>query len=359
MSARLPTLYLGSMTFGWNQASSFVDAGIAAAMIKRFAKWPAPQVRIDTARIYSGGDAEPIVREAIAAAGDGMSASCLIGSKAHPSQPGGLSADGMRRQLDESLKALGVDHLEEFYLHQPDPQADLLESLRFADELVRAGTVNRIGLSNYHASEVSRAFELCETHGLAKPTVVQGLYNPLNRLVEADLLPLLREQRCSFVAYNPLAAGLLTGRHTAPDGEVAAGRFKDNPNYLPRFYTPANFAALATIRTACEAAGISLVDATYRWLLSHSALTPDDGLLLGASSLDQLESNMKACEAAGGDQATPLPAEVVDAIDSAWSGAGAAELRDGAFPYWRSYSKDMPGRETLPPGASYDAAKKK
>ena len=82
-------------------------------------------------------------------------------------------------------------------------------------------------------------------------------------------------------------------------------------------------------------------------------------LLLGASSLDQLESNMKACEAAGGDQATPLPPEVVDAIDSAWSGAGAAELRDGAFPYWRSYSKDMPGRETLPPGASYDAAKKK
>jgi aflatoxin B1 aldehyde reductase len=89
-----------------------------------------------------------------------------------------------------------------------------------------------------------------------------------------------------------------------------------------------------------------------------------DGLLIGASSVEQLEANLHACEAARGSQGTrptPLPPSVLAALDGAWGGAGAdaAALREGAFPYWRSYSKDMPGREALPQGASYDAAKKK
>ena len=100
---------------------------------------------------------------------------------------------------------------------------------RTVDEFVRAGTVQHVGMSNYHAREVARAFALCEAHGLQKPTVFQGLYNPLNRLVEEELLPLLKEHECAFIAYNPLAAGLLTGRHASADGAVAAGRFKDNP----------------------------------------------------------------------------------------------------------------------------------
>ena len=358
LPARLPNLYLGTMTFGWTQASSFVDAKVAAAMLKRFAAWPSPYHRVDTARIYSAGDTEPIVKDAIDAVGGGISASCLLGTKAHPSQPGGLSTDGIKKQLEASLTALGVDKLEEFYLHQPDPDADLLESLKCVDGLVREGIVNVIGLSNYHASEVARAFSLCAEHGLTKPTVCQGLYNPLNRLAEDELIPTLHANGASFIAYNPLAAGLLSGRHQA-GGEVAAGRFKDNPNYLPRFYTDANFAALNTINAACDAAGISLLEATYRWLLNHSALTPDDGLLLGASSIEQLESNMAACEAARGEQGIrpkPLPESVIEAIDGVWDKVPA--LRDGAFPYWRSYSKDMPNRESLPPGASYNAAKK-
>jgi len=361
LPTRLPTLYMGTMTFGWSQTSSLVDAPTAAKMLSRFAMWPSPHVRVDTARIYSGGATEPIVREALNLVSGGVPGYAMLGTKAHPSQTGGLSADGIRTQLAASLDALGVDRVEEFYLHQPDPQHNLLESLRCTDELVRAGTVRRVGLSNYHASEVARAFALCDEHQLARPTVYQGLYNPLNRIAESELLPVLRANGCSFIAYNPLAAGLLTGRHVpAANGEVAQGRFKDNPNYLPRFYTPANFAALAVIRAACEVAGISLVEATYRWLLSHSALTSDDGLLIGASSPAQCEANMAACEAARGEEGArpkPLPPAVLAAIDGVW--ADGAELREGAFPYWRSYSKDMPGREALPPGASYEASKAK
>ena len=86
---------------------------------------------------------------------------------------------------------------------------------------------------------------------------------------------------------------------------MARGRFLNNPNYLPRFYTEENFAALTPIREACAAAGISMVDASYRWLLHHSALGPQDGVLLGATNLDQLDANIRACLDDGGSDLQP------------------------------------------------------
>lgn len=215
---RLPRLYLGTMTFAWNQASSPVDDKIATAFIQRFVAAGGRQV--DTARIYAAGETEPMLGRALQSSG---ASDLLVGSKAAPSQPGGLSATGMRSQLDASLGAIGVERLAEYYLHQPDTEAALLESLREAHAMVSEGKVGAVGMSNYHASEVARAFELCAEHGLTKPSVYQGLYNPLNRAVEEELLPVLRAHGCSFVAFNPLAAGLLTGAHKR-DGEVRLAR---------------------------------------------------------------------------------------------------------------------------------------
>merc|ERR1719273_2885095 len=127
-------------------------------------------------------------------------------------------------------------------------------------------------MSNYHYLEMERAFHLCESHGLTKPSVYQGLYNPLNRMVEEDLIPLLKRNDCAFVAYNPLAAGMLAGKHNKDDDKVKKGRFRNNPNYLPRFYTDENFRAVNLLKDACDKEGISLVTATYGWLLRHSAL---------------------------------------------------------------------------------------
>ena len=340
---RLPRLYLGTMTFAWNQASTPVDDAVARAFVQKFVAGGGRHV--DTARIYAAGETEPMLGRALAAV---AAPDLLVGSKAAPSQPGGLSAQGMRNQLDKSLGAIGVDSLAEYYLHQPDTEAALLESLREAHAMVQEGKIGAVGMSNYHADEMARAFALCEEHGLTKPSVYQGLYNPLNRAAEDALLPILRSHGCSFVAYNPLAAGLLSGKHR-PGGEVPAGRFKDNPNYLPRFYTDGNFAALQAISAACDAAGLSVLDATYCWLLRHSALTEADGLLLGASSVEHLDANLGACAKAA-SEGGGLPAPVVAAFDGAWG-----TTREGAFAYWRSYSADMPGRDELPPGAGYVA----
>jgi aflatoxin B1 aldehyde reductase len=159
---------------------------------------------------------------------------------------------------------------------------------------------------------------------------------------------------CIYHWLGTQAAGLLTGKHKELDN-VAKGRFKKNQNYLPRFYTENNFKAIRLIEEQCEKDGISMIEATFRWLLCHSSLTADfDGFLLGASSLDQLDQNLAACGLAAAENSSPLSPELLAAFDEAW------ELtKDGAFPYWRSYSSDMPNRETMDQGASYQASKVK
>jgi len=342
----LPELYFGTMTFGWSQASRTVDGAVASDMLQKFLA--AGGREIDTARIYSAGDTEPMLGKILHSPVVEGSA-YRLGTKAHPSQPGGLSSKGLRAQLEASLEALQVERVNVLYLHQPDPENNLVESLECVHGLVMEGKIGQLGLSNYSALETERCCKLCEERGWTRPSFYQGLYNPLNRLVEEELLPVLRRHGVGFIAFNPLAAGLLTGKHWQGT-EVLPGRFKDNPNYLPRFYTDANFKALGMIRKACAEHALALVAATYSWLLRHSQLGagPGDGVLLGASSVAQLEENLSACQLA-----PELPAPVLAAFNDAW------ELcKEGAFPYWRSYSKDQPGRESLHPGASYQAAKK-
>eukprot|EP00571_Detonula_confervacea_P012517 CAMPEP_0172307516 /NCGR_PEP_ID=MMETSP1058-20130122/8345_1 /TAXON_ID=83371 /ORGANISM="Detonula confervacea, Strain CCMP 353" /LENGTH=352 /DNA_ID=CAMNT_0013019697 /DNA_START=132 /DNA_END=1190 /DNA_ORIENTATION=+ len=352
------------MTFSWSgQTSSYVNDSVASQMLNTFVGFheKGAPVRIDTARIYAGGDSERTLGWALENL-EAESPAITLGTKAHPSQPNGLSPKGIRSQLQASLDAMKVESVNEFYLHQPDDESSLLDSLKTLNELIEEGKISAIGMSNYHASEVQRAFDLCNEHGLTKPSVYQGLYNPLNRCIEDELLPVLRNNDCGFVAYNPLAAGLLTGKHLA-SGDVKEGRFKNNPNYLPRFYTPANFQALELIQSACKDADISMVEASYRWLLHHSALqggekdVGGDGILIGASSNQQLEENLRCCGSKDG-QDGKLPQHVLDAFEAAWE-IISNDKTSGPFPYWRSYSSDMPGKESLDPGASYNAAKSK
>ena len=137
---------------------------------------------VDTARIYAGGKTEPIVGNVLRSCTPSKG-TIVLGTKAHPSVEGGLSAQGIKSQLKESLHAMGVTSFGEYYLHQPDMEHAFLESLTCAHELVKDGVVGTIGMNNDHASEMERAFQLCGAHGLTRPSVYQRLYNPLNRAV--------------------------------------------------------------------------------------------------------------------------------------------------------------------------------
>ena len=164
-------VYLGTMNFGWAQASSVCDAPVAAEMLKRFAA--AGGDRLDTARIYASGEGEAHVREAIERSGID---NWRIGSKAAPSSDKGLSPDGIHGQFDSTRNALQMDGaLDEYFLHQPDPQHSLVDTLQTCDVLVGMDVVRDVGLSNFHVDEVRRAFDICDEYGLAYPSVYQGL----------------------------------------------------------------------------------------------------------------------------------------------------------------------------------------
>jgi aflatoxin B1 aldehyde reductase len=214
MKIAIPRAYLGTMTFGWSQTSSYVGEVEAEKMVKMFIEFdkdinvhPPDQLHhyIDTARIYAGGKTEIILGQVLKKMEPQSLSSLKIGTKAAPSvKPGGLSTDGIQEQYQASMNAMGLSNCDQYYLHQPDTEHSLLESLKCADSLLKDGKISMIGMSNYHASEMVRAFDLCRKHNLTPPSVYQGLYNPLNRLVEEELLPVLKMNGCSFVAYNPL-----------------------------------------------------------------------------------------------------------------------------------------------------------
>merc|ERR1711879_1125601 len=132
-------------------------------------------------------------------------------------------------------------------------------------------------------------------------------------------------------AYSPLAGGLLAKKHLRCN--LPQKRVDDNPFY----FGEACLSAADVINSACQAADISVLQATYSWFFFHSALRKGDGIVLGASSVSQLEQNLEACQ-----KARPMCTSVVDAFAKAW-----APCRPTAYLYWRLYSKDMPNRDVL------------
>eukprot|EP00747_Dinoflagellata_sp_TGD_P220058 gnl/TRDRNA2_/TRDRNA2_92071_c0_seq1.p1 gnl/TRDRNA2_/TRDRNA2_92071_c0~~gnl/TRDRNA2_/TRDRNA2_92071_c0_seq1.p1 ORF type:complete len:350 (-),score=55.33 gnl/TRDRNA2_/TRDRNA2_92071_c0_seq1:194-1243(-) len=335
-------LHLGTMTFAWKQSSKPIDDNTALAFLDKFVA--AGGRTVDCARVYAGGESEKMLGRSLAARGNRDSIELV--TKANPAEPDGLSPLGLKAQAAASLEALQVSKVDILYLHQPDTVHSLASTLECVNELVTGGTVGAFGLSNYSAAETERVLQICREKGYVLPIAYQGLYNAINRRVEVELFPLLRANGLTFVAYNGLAAGMLTGKHTK-DAEVPQGRFKDNKNYLDRYFKADHFEALDGLKVVCDKHGIPVPQAAYSWLLCHSGLADGDGLLLGASSIEQLDQNLAF--AAG---AAALPAEVIAALDASW------ELcRPEAFAFWRGYSLDHPGREGLDQGGAYSVSK--
>lgn len=305
---------LGTMTFAGQTA---IDE--AGAMVRAFVD--AGHAEVDTARMYEHGKSEELIG-ALLAADPSLGASLAIASKANPfaTHDLTLSADSVRSQVRASLAALGIPRLQLLYLHAPDPSTPISETLDALADLHSAGAFEELGLSNYQAWEVAHIHALCGERGLPRPTVYQGMYNALTREVERELLPCLRALGIRFYAYNPLAGGLLTGKHSVASLQVGTeGRFRlGNALYRDRYLHPAQLAACDDHVRACERAGIAPAHAALRWLQHHSALRAGDGVIVGASRPAHLSANLAALDEG------PLPAEVLAALDQGWASIRAA-----------------------------------
>ncbi|XP_026311717.1 aflatoxin B1 aldehyde reductase member 3 [Piliocolobus tephrosceles] len=315
LSLARPATVLGAMEMGRR-----MDAPTSAAVTRAFLE--RGHTEIDTAFVYSEGQSETILGGLGLGLG-GSDCRVKIDTKANPLFGNSLKPDSLRFQLETSLKRLQCPRVDLFYLHMPDHSTPVEETLRACHQLHQEGKFVELGLSNYAAWEVAEICTLCRSNGWIVPTVYQGMYNAITRQVETELLPCLRHFGLRFYAYNPLAGGLLTGRYKYEDkdGKQPVGRFFGTQwaeIYRNRFWKENHFEGIALVEKALQAAygasTPSTTSAALRWMYHHSQLqgAHGDAVILGMSSLEQLEQNLAAAEEG------PLESAVVDAFNQAW-----------------------------------------
>eukprot|EP00735_Rhodelphis_limneticus_P001495 TRINITY_DN12124_c0_g1::TRINITY_DN12124_c0_g1_i1::g.26569::m.26569 TRINITY_DN12124_c0_g1::TRINITY_DN12124_c0_g1_i1::g.26569 ORF type:complete len:342 (-),score=57.07,sp/Q8CG45/ARK72_RAT/50.00/4e-108,Aldo_ket_red/PF00248.16/9.8e-51 TRINITY_DN12124_c0_g1_i1:185-1150(-) len=291
----------------------------SAESIKKFREFG--HVEIDTALMYGAGNTEKVLAAALASPGL-SDYSVQIATKANPWVERALKPESVKEQLTTSLHSLQRNSVDIFYLHAPDHNTEIADTLRAVNELYQAGKFKEFGLSNYAAWQVAEIYYLCKEHGFVLPTVYQGMYNGVTRDVERELFPCIRRLGLRFYAYNPLAGGILTGRYqyeAVPDEGRFGGEDKWAKAYRDRYWKKEIFSGMERLRTACEASGqVTLMDSAFSWLVHHSKLdaTKGDGVIIGGSSVQQIATNLEALR-----KAVPLPDSVVSAYDQTWQEA--------------------------------------
>ncbi|NNN29367.1 aldo/keto reductase [Streptomyces sp. S3(2020)] len=291
------------MTFG-----DTVDPKGAADMLA--AALDAGVTGVDTANGYAGGESERILAELLPAHRDRIVLATKAGMP-HPDHGdhAPLSAAGMRASLEGSLKRLGTDHVDLFYLHQPDWATPIAETLATVAEFVAEGKVRALGVSNFAAWQIAELVRVADELSAPRPVVAQQLHNLLARRIEEEYVEYAAVTGLRTMAYNPLGGGLLTGRHhfeQAPD----SGRFGDSrlaQMYRERYWDQRLFDAVAELARIAAESGLPLTELALRWLLDRDST---DALLLGGSRTEHLRANIVAA------QAGPLPADVTAACDA-------------------------------------------
>ncbi|HVA00086.1 MAG TPA: aldo/keto reductase [Terriglobia bacterium] len=277
----------GTMTFGGQ-----TDEATARRMIDRC--FDAGLNCFDTANVYNQGMAETIVGKLLRGRRDNIVLATKVrGKMGDGPDAAGLSRAAIHKAIDQSLKRLGTDYVDLYYLHLPDYDVPIEETLAAVDDLVRAGKVRYPAVSNYAAWQVAEIHCISQQKGYKAPHLSQPMYNLLARAIEDEYLPFCKKFGVGVASYNPLAGGLLTGKHPRGQQPVAGSRFDGNQMYLSRYWHEDDFAAVEELREIALEAGKSLVELALQWLLSQEAV---DSIILGASRLEQLEENLKACE---------------------------------------------------------------
>ena len=296
-------LILGTMTFGESVFRPDVDVFINTFL-------DAGYDEMDTAYVYNDGICERFLGEVLPS----IDRPFKIATKVSPRISGKLDADAAYYQVNESLERMKLSSVDTVFLHFPDPATPVVSVLGAMADLNVQGKFRELGLSNFPAWMVTDVWHICDKNGWIKPTVFEGVYNPLTRRAETELNDCLNYFGIRFYAYNPTMGGMLTGKYKSIDEAPTDGRFTHRPGYQGRYWKKSNFDALNVIREAVEAHGVSMIEATYRWLAYHSMLDGDrgDAILIGASKLNHLISNMETVKAG------PLPEKIVAAFDKAW-----------------------------------------
>lgn len=291
-------LCLGTMTFGLQTEEdasrrildTAADAGVNF---------------IDTADVYplgsdhgDAGRTEEIVGRWLKGKRDRfILATKAVGKMGPSAWDQGASRKHLLDAIDASLKRLGTDYVDLYQLHTDDADTPLDETLEALDVIVRSGKARYIGVSNFLAYRLARALGRADVLRVARFVSVQPRYNLLFRQIERELLPLAAEEQLAVMPYNPLAGGLLTGKHKL-DAAPPSGRFtetvgKAGAMYQERYWHQREFETIERLKAIVEPTGESLTRMSLAWVLANPLVT---SAIIGASRAEQLNDTLAASE---------------------------------------------------------------
>ncbi len=245
---------------------------------------------IDTAESYTQGRSEEIVGKAV----KGKRSQAIIATKfGHARTVGPKEQGGSRsyiiKALENSLRRLNTDYIDLYYLHTPDTETPIEETLRALDDLVHAGKVRYIACSNFAAWQLCEAAWTSSFHNLEPFIAIQSRYNMLDRSIEQEIVPCCQAHGVSVVPWGPLASGFLTGKYTRSP-EIPA-RFSSSGGIYRDVFTDVNFETLAKLKTFAAERNHSVGELAVAWLLSRPWL---GSVITGATNAEQVSSNAAA-----------------------------------------------------------------
>ena len=321
---KVSRLCLGTMMFGGptNEAESIRIMHKACDLGINF---------FDTANVYNDGGSERVVGKAIADRRDQI----VLATKGRlpsrsPSGPGGPNDQGasrvhLLREVEQSLKRLGTDTIDLYYIHSPDRTTPIEETLRTLDRLVQQGKVRHIGLSIYRAWQLCQALRAGDRLGAEPIAALQPLYNIVNRDIEVDLLPLCREAGIGVVSYSPLARGVLTAKYKPgepyPEESRAA---RGNRRMEEAEIREESFVIAQQLKTLAESKGVTVTQFALAWCIANPLLT---SAIVGPRTMEQFDDNIGCLKV----QITPEDEAAVDALVPPGEHSGKG-FRDPSFP---------------------------
>jgi len=262
---------------------------------------------VDTADMYADGENEEIVGEAIASRRDDV-VLCTkfhhpVGEHDDPNRQGN-SRRWIMTAIDDSLRRLGVDHVDLYQVHRPDPDTAIEETVAALDDLVTAGKIRAWGTSTFPAEQLVEARWAADRRGLIGPHTEQPPYSIFSRGVENSVLPTAHRYAMGVLVWSPLAGGWLTGKYRRGESAPPGSRADTNPDHFD-VGNESKFDAVERLATIAAQAGVSLTHLALAWVVEHPAVTT---ALIGPRTIDQLHDLLGAAE-------LRLDVSTLDAID--------------------------------------------
>lgn len=233
---------------------------------------------LDTANAYGGGRSETTIGKWLATKDGTVRDNLLISSKvANPVGDGpnqrGLSRRHILEQIDASLRRLGVDHLDMYIVHEPDPLTPLEETIDALNSLVDVGKVRYIGASNFPAWLLIKSLWVSDSAGAGRFEWVQNSFNLIDQREQAAVIDVCRDQGIGFTNFSPLCGGLLTGKYRLEDDYPEGSRMTKRPEPYLEHWNEETFSRLDQLRKHADDAGVSMAGLALGWLYNHPDVT--------------------------------------------------------------------------------------